>query len=419
MTNKVFDVPPMTKRRLQNGLRKLARYRAKLGAFSVAALKTRPEYALLYPAADELHALARDLRERSRLIKTVLLIGSGGSSLGAEAIDAALPRKRARLIVIDTVSPSMVSEAVSQLSAGREARQVAVCVVSKSGTTMETLANASVTLRALHRRFGDALYRQCYFIGASDSPLLAAARALKANAISMPDSISGRYSVGTEAGVVPLALLGHDVESFLVGLKDANESENEDLAAERAAWLYGYLTAGYCHYDFFAFAPSLAKLGAWYRQLLCESAGKKTTRRGKKMTRYFAPTVSTPADLHSTAQLYQSGLLKLVTDFVSFDETMGDEKIGPSRLASKLAHVTLSQTARALYHSTLGAYSQVALPHRVTTFAADRLPLELGRFVGLRMRETIYLCELLDVDAFTQPQVERYKKLAWKAILRA
>ncbi len=194
-----------------------------------------------------------------------------------------------------------------------------------------------------------------------------------------------------------------------------HEEDIEAVAAEGAARMSLYLQKKYHHYNFFAFEKRLERLGAWYRQLLAESIGKSVDRAGKLVKVGFIPTISTPVELHSIGQLYLSGFEGVYTDFVTFDDDSTDFRIPKQGLAKQFSKFSAQEVTTALYGGVVGAYHDKELAHRSTIFE-DELPYELGLFMALRMRETMYLAELLNLNAFDQPNVEDYKKKT-KAIL--
>jgi glucose-6-phosphate isomerase len=341
----------------------------------------------------------------------VVLIGIGGSSLGVEAVHSVLATENhPTLHVLDTVAPHELERVLVALGNVRRATQIAVVVVSKSGTTTETLANAEILLGSLAERWGKAIYHQTVMISDLNAPLHATAKRLKTHHLSLPHAVGGRYSVGTPVGLLPLLLLGHDIEAFLTGLAHSAEPAHEHVAREGAARLAAYLALGYTETTFFAFDTRLVRLGKWYRQLLAESVGKEQTRRGTRVRRTLTPTVITPVELHSVGQLYFSGTAAAYTDFVSFDDDVHDFAIpGKPAIATGLKKKSLQEIAIAIYGGVVAAYQERSMPFRATIFD-EELTYSLGLFMGTRMREVMYLAELLNVDAFDQPNVELYKQ---------
>lgn len=343
--------------------------------------------------------------------KHVVLIGIGGSSLGVEAVHAVLATAQSpELHVLDTLAPHELEAVLAKLAKVKKTTDVAVCVVSKSGTTVETLANAEILIGTLEEQFGAAIWQHVVCIGNPDTPFLQLAKKRKAHTIAMPEIVGGRYSVFTPVGLVPLALLGHDIEAILAGVEDATTENYLDVALTDAARLFLYLKGGVRHYNFFAFDTRLVRLGKWYRQLAAESLGKEQTRSGKAVKLGFLPTISTAVDLHSVGQLYFSQFPGVYTDFVTFNDDSVDYRI-PARpkLATALAKQTHQDIAAAIYAGVIEAYQERRLPYRSAIFD-EGLDYSLGLFMAMRMVEVMALAELLDVDAFNQPNVELYKQ---------
>jgi glucose-6-phosphate isomerase len=209
--------------------------------------------------------------------------------------------------------------------------------------------------------------------------------------------------------LVPLALLGHDTDSFIAGVLDAHTEDFESVVAHNAVRLSTYIKKGYQHYNFFAFETRLEKLGMWYRQLTAESLGKATDRAGSSVTKGFVPTISTSVELHSVGQLYLSGFSGVYTDFVTFDDEAYNFKIPKKALTSTYGKFDVQEIATALYGGVIGAYEEKSLPYRSTIFDDDNLAYSLGLFMSMRMLETMYIAELLNLNAFDQPNVELYK----------
>ncbi len=402
------DYSVITPDQLKKEVKKLSSYREdvlqKVSDFD----DTAPEFSLVYAAHPEVKDTLAYIKKEFKSIKHLLLIGIGGSSLGVEAVHSVLDRGAVKLTVLDTIAANEIEAAISALSAYKKASDIAVCVVSKSGSTAETLVNAGIVLEGLQKKFGDKLAKQTIFIGNKGTDVEKYAKKQVSHYIAMPDIIGGRYSVGTTVGLVPLALLKHDTDAFIEGYLAVHEEDIEEVVAEGAARMSLYMQKKYAHYNFFAFEKRLATLGAWYRQLFAESIGKRTDRAGKPVIKGFLPTISTPVELHSIGQLYLSGFPGVYTDFVTFDDESVDFKIPKTGLAKQYAKFTAQEVTTALYGGVVGAYHDSKLAHRTTIFEDERA-YELGLFMAMRMRETMYVAELLNLNAFDQPNVELYK----------
>lgn len=388
---------------------RLDQYRNHVEEISEAFDTTAPEYSLYYAAKEGYLEALMQLVSPFKKQRFVLVVGIGGSSLGLEAVHTALGEGEVQLGLVDMINPETITHYEELISQVKKVTDIVVCVVSKSGTTTETLANASVLLRILEAKFDTAIYKQTIFISDPGTELLKVGKKLGVTCVTTPKAIGGRFSVSTEAGLIPLLLLGHDVTQFLTGYIAASSTEHEAQAAEQARILYNYLKEKYRHYNFFAFTERLESLGRWYRQLVAESIGKAVTISGAPTTLGWVPTISTPVELHSIGQLYLSGFPGVFTDFVSIDDNGPDYKVGPTKIAPQLKKFTLEEVGTALYGGVVAAYKEIGLAHRATVLSED-IPYSVGLFMGMRIRETMYLCALLEVHAFDQPSVELYKQ---------
>ena len=404
-----FDDTRVTEKALKTNLSKLSKYRAEIALQAEKGDTTKSEYSLFYPKDYVLHETLEVVKKQFKNVKHVIVIGIGGSSLGVEAIHAVLDTGSSKLTVLDTVSAHNLDLALKEASKIKKVTELAVCVISKSGKTTETLTNAAIVLEALKETFGEVVYKQTIFIGDPGSEGLLYGKKKGSMVIEMPKIIGGRYSVATAVGLVPLTLLGHDTDEFISGYLDAAEERFESIVAESASRLALYHQFKYHHYNFFAFEPRLEKLGRWYRQLFAESLGKETKKDGKKVPGAMVPTISTPVELHSVGQLYMSGVPETLTDFVTFDDEQIDAKVPKSnKLAGGLKGLSMQEIATGLYGGVVSAYEERSLPYRATIFE-EELAYSLGLFMGMRLREVMYTAHLLNVDAFDQPNVELYK----------
>lgn len=404
------DTAQVTQNAVEKHQKKLAAYREEVRDLIEAGECTSPEAALATWQDEEMLAAVYALAPQFKRVKHVILVGIGGQTLGVEAIHSVLYDGRRELHVLDTVAPHELFAVLKKLKKIKKVEQVAVVVSSKSGGTIETLTNASTLLAALEEQFGKAIYQQTVTIGNAKNDLLTYGKKVGAHVLPMHEMVGGRYSIFTSAGLLPLLLLGHDIEAILEGVKDAGGDMFEAAAAESAARLHLYLTKGVRTVNFFAFDTRLVKLAKWYRQLAAESLGKATRMDGTANKHGFIPTISTPVELHSVGQLYFSGFAGVYTDFVSLEREEDDVVVSKrSKLAPHLRGNSLLEIGTAIYGGVVGAYNEKQLPYRATVLEDD-LAYSLGLFMGMRMLETMYVAHLMQVNAFDQPNVELYKE---------
>lgn len=404
-----FDTESISPSNIKRHLTSLESYRKQVSKVVSQRDTAKPEYALAHVANESLHDRLEQVKRDFTQVEHLVLVGIGGSNLGTAAIHEVLDEGKVKLSQLDTVSAADIERVLHDVRSYRSVKKIAVCVISKSGNTAETVSNAGVLLEALEKKFGKTLYQQTIFIGNAGTPFMKAGKRLGAQTIPMPEIVGGRFSVATEVGLVPLTLLKHNVDAFIEGVVDAASEEFEQLTAEAAARLYGYQKKGYRHYNFFAFEKRLYSLGAWYRQLFAESLGKTKDKKGKPVQSGMLPTVSTAVELHSVGQLYLSGFSGVYTDFVTFDDDTVDFQIPKKNISKDYGRFTVQEIATAIYGGVIGAYQEKQLSYRSTIFEDNRA-YTLGLFMAMRMREVMYLANLMNLNAFDQPNVELYKR---------
>lgn len=288
-------------------------------------------------------------------LKFFILVGIGGSNLGAKAVYDALrladplAQGKPEMLFADTVSPVTLERIIAKLKTAKK-EEILLNYVSKSDTTLESLENFA-KLKGYASTIVDT-YKDLEF----------------------DKSIGGRFSVLTEVGLFPLRTCGFNTDEMLRGKADATEGNAE--------WLFDQMQAGMVVHDMFLFNPELESLGKWYRQLMGESTGKD----GKGLL----PTVSIgTTDLHSMVQRYFGGPHNIATTFV---------KAGKS------------EPMNSIYEAVKQAYTDHNLPFQ-EYFMPKLNEYELGKFFETKMREIVHLAHFMGVDPYNQPNVEDYKKL--------
>lgn len=361
---------------------------------------------------------------RTGSLRFVLVVGIGGSNLGTRALydalygyaDALEPDRVPHCIFIDTFDATYFEKVSTVLQTVTSAEEIAVVIVSKSGTTTETVAGAALIYQTLRQKFPDLAARTAV-ISDADSPLQVLAVSEGMTALTIPKPVGGRFSVFSAAGLLPLALLGVDLEAFRQGAAEvvSGAFDGTDRSGEEVACVLAYAhDNGYRIHDLFMFAPRLESLGKWYRQLLAESIGKEKLVGGLLARVGLTPTVSIgTTDLHSVAQLTFAGPREKITTFVSVSGSSEGERLHSTSsfisLAPMIAERSVSEMLQATLKGVGQAYATRELPYIMCVFDGVT-PHELGAFMQYSMLHVMYLGVLLSVNAFDQPAVDAYKE---------
>jgi len=357
----------------------------------------------------------------------LVVIGIGGSHLGTAAIHEALYGKfyneqnpELKVYFADSVDTDYIYDIVLLIEQEIEkGHNVIINVVSKSGSTTETIANFEIFLYLLQR------YRSIdycnYVVVTTDegSRLWDLAEKKGFSRLAVPKKVGGRYSVFSSVSLFPLEMLGVDIDQLLAGARVMiSASTHTDIftnnAALSAAILYLHYQKNITIHNTFLFSEDLENVGKWYRQLMGESIGKEFDQRGQQVFVGITPTVSVgSADLHSVAQLYLGGPYDKFTTFISIQKSKSDVVVPMldefEQLVAQIQGKQLSSIMDAILRGVYAAYQKGKRPF-VTIELPKKSAYYLGQLLQFKMIEIIYLGYLLDINPFNQPQVELYKK---------
>ncbi|WP_435100244.1 glucose-6-phosphate isomerase [Halarchaeum sp. P4] len=353
-------------------------------------------------------AAIRDAVEPLTDADTVLTVGIGGSSLGAATLTDALDTD-GEAYYLDNVDPADVESLLADL----DLETTAVNVVSRSGTTAETLANFLVVRDAYEDAGVDWTARTLVTTGESGN-LRDLADEHDLPVLAVPDGVPGRFSVLSTVGLAPAAILGVDIEAALRGARAERDALSGSLF-ETPAYAYGALTyaldARGAHANVvMPYHESLETYAEWYAQLSAESLGKDGL--GQTPVRALGAT-----DQHSQLQLYRAGPNDKLVTFVRARE--GPDVPIPSADLEGLDYLegaTLGELRDAEFEATEASLADVGLPNvRVEIERVDAESLG-GLLFGMEAA-TVLAGELYEVETFVQPAVEWGKEVA-RGILR-
>lgn len=313
--------------------------------------------------------------------------------------------------------------AAAHAGAGRSF-QVLLVVISKSGSTLDTMSNFMVVYDALKQVSNITVQVVAVTdpaTGTQETLLHKLADEQGWPMFSVPDGVGGRFSVFSEVGLVTAACIGFDFEAFLGGARAMDEAcKTEDIWHNPAMLnaVLKYLAAANYGRDievFMPYADYLKSVAEWYVQLLAESLGKRTDRAGREVFYGRTPIVAVgTTDMHAQTQLHQDGKKDKVVQFIKVAKWTNDLPIPDVfPTAAKLSDISglrLSQALDAARQANAAALSEDGRFN--ATFALSEMnAFHLGELLYLLALSVAYEGELADVDAFDQPGVETYKRL--------
>jgi len=345
----------------------------------------------------------RDATDRFDRPEAVLTVGIGGSALGAATIANAL-ESDVDAYFLDNVDPDAVDALLDDLPLA----ETVVNVVSKSGTTAETLANFLVVREAMEAAGVDWTDRTLVTTG-EEGNLRALADAHDLPALDVPDGVPGRFSVLSTVGLAVPALQGHDIEAVLAGGRDGMERLSGSLF-ETPAYAYGAATyalaeRGALTNAVMPYAESLETFAEWFAQLWAESLGKDGL--GQTPARALGAT-----DQHSQLQLYRAGppdkLVSLIRPTERAEAAIPETDLDG---LSYLGGSSLGDLLDAEFEATEASLAAADVPNlRVEIDRVDER--SLGELLYAMEAACVLYGELASVSTFTQPAVEWGKKAA-------
>jgi glucose-6-phosphate isomerase len=359
---------------------------------------------------------------------TLVVLGLGGSALGASAIQQALhtpywnlldkkERKgHLRLFVLDNADPRWTSELLEAL----DLRKTLVNVISKSGATAECLANYFIFRDALNKKVGlkKAPRHFVFTTDAAKGYLRELAQKENIQSFTIPSNVGGRFSVLSPVGLVPAALTGVNILQLLEGAEIMSRRCNDGSLKENPSAVYAALQ--YLYYQkgkrlsvLMPYAHHLRGIAEWHSQLWAESLGKRLDRRGN--TVHTGPTpikAGGATDQHSQAQLYMEGPFDKILTFISVRDTGKKAVIPKIDKAHYLGGKTLNDLLKAEEQATRSALTKALRPN-LTIALSEVSALTLGQLFFFFEMAVAYMGELMNVNAFDQPGVELGKVYAY------
>ena len=355
---------------------------------------------------------------KAKGVELVIVIGIGGSYLGARCAIEALSHNFAKQLKSKNGNPEVVfagnnlsEEYVAELMDLAAERNTACIVISKSGTTTEPAVAFRIVKEFIEKNYSDASERIVAITDAKKGALKTLSTQEGYKTFVVPDNVGGRFSVLTPVGLLPIVVAGFDIRAMLEGAKEMEEAlavkSEENVAIQYAAMrnlLYSEL--GKKIEIMVTYNPKFQYLGEWWKQLYGES-------EGKDLKGIFPASVNNTADLHSMGQFIQEGERIMFETVINIENANRSVLIGSDEqnldqlnylagkhvehcnamamLGTKLAHIDggvpqLEVSVEKIDESTLGA---------------------LFYFFEFACGISAYV---LGVNPFNQPGVEAYKK---------
>jgi glucose-6-phosphate isomerase len=385
--------------------------------------------------ADEIATFAAEARER---YADFILIGIGGSSLGAIATIQALThpfrnllpadkRVGPRFFVLDNPDPEKVAATLATV----DLPNTLVNVVSKSGQTAETAANFLVVRDAMYVALGAEQARKQ--IIATTDPEAGLLRQMADQegyrTFPVPPGVDGRQTVLSAVGLIPAALAGVDIHALLAGARALRERASSASVRENPAYLLAALSVisdqqhGKSMLVTMPYADALFGVADWFRQLWAESLGKKLSTSGSVVFAGQTPIKALGAiDQHSQIQLYTEGPNDKLIQLIAIDRYRDRVEIPtPPANMPELAYFQGGELGQLLDRERLAtswALTSASRPNFNITVPGIDAGI-IGELFYLYQLQTVMAGALYTVNPFGQPGVEAGKNATYALMGRS
>ena len=375
------------------------------------------------------------VKEYAAMVKdrfeNILVLGIGGSALGGIAVTEALLKPYWNLLsdeqreglpkifFLDNIDPDTMTGLLDILDLSK----TLVNVITKSGSTAETMSQFMIVKDRLEKELGDN-YR--YNVVATTDKRTGVLRQIAEQegykTFVVPDDVGGRFSVFSAVGLLPFALVGIDIDAIVNGIKDMdlalkNTDINENIAAQNALIHYLMDTKkGKKLSVMMPYSSRLKYVSDWYAQLWAESLGKNKDKSGNDV--HIGPTpikALGATDQHSQIQLYNEGPNDKLITFIrveEFDNTLDIPNIFEYTGIRYLGGKTMNQLINAEADSTRVAISDYGRPN-VSIYLPKVDAYNIGQLLYMFEVQTAIAGELYNINTFDQPGVKQAKNYTY------
>ena len=376
-------------------------------------------------------AIVREIKATAEWVRSscesFVVLGIGGSALGPIAVQQALnhprwnelPREKRngpKFYVEDNVDPERMAALFDVI----DPETTIFNVITKSGSTSETMAQLLTVMRTLIDLYGEEHLKD-RLIATTDCEkgnLIGIAKQYGLKTFYVPEGVGGRFSELCPVGLLPAAVCGIDIETMLAGAALMDAVCDNDEVSRNPALMYAMLET--CAMEkganvgvLMPYADSLKYFADWYAQLWAESLGKK--RGGERVGQTPVKALGV-TDQHSQVQLYTDGPFDKTVTFLGVEKYRTeftiphavDENPNVAFLSGHTFNELISAERRATEHAV------TASGHMNKTILLPVVSAEtIGQLIMFFELATAYAGEILGIDAYDQPGVEEGKNMTY------
>ena len=373
---------------------------------------------------DKIKKAAEKIQKDSDVL---LVIGIGGSYLGARAVIESLTntfynmqsKNTRRMPQILYVGNNLSSTYVSDLIDYIADKDISINVISKSGTTTEPAIAFRIFREILENKYSLKEARERIYVTTDKKigALKELAKKEKYTTFVIPDNVGGRYSVLTAVGLLPIATAGINIDELMAGARFAQDRYSDENLKYNECYKYAVLRNMLYEKEknielLITYEPKMHYFIEWWKQLFGESEGKE--QKG-----IYPSGAEFTTDLHSLGQYIQEGRRNLFETVISIEKperdiTLKMEEDDLDNL-NYLEGKTLSYVNKKAMEGTIQAHVDGDVPNIVVNI--EKLDANnIGQLIYFFELACAMSGEILGVNPFNQPGVEKYKANMFKLL---
>ena len=366
---------------------------------------------------EKIKKCAKKIQEDSDIL---LVIGIGGSYLGARAVIESLTnsfynmqnkeqRKTPQILYVgNNLSPNYIHDVIDYIGD----KDISINVISKSGTTTEPAIAFRIFREIMENKYSlkEARSRIYVTTDKEKGALKELAKKEKYTTFVIPNDVGGRYSVLTAVGLLPIAVAGIDIDALMEGARIAEDRYSDENLKYNECYQYAVIRNMLYEKEkdielLITYEPKMHYFIEWWKQLFGESEGKE--QKG-----IYPSGAEFTTDLHSLGQYIQEGRRNLFETVISIEKperdiTLKMEEDDLDNL-NYLAGKTLSYVNKKAMEGTIEAHVDGDVPNVVINI--EKLDANnIGQLIYFFELACAMSGEILGVNPFNQPGVEKYK----------
>ncbi len=396
-------------------------------------VKSRPGFVKVVLDRGQMDAI-EDINQWVLSFNNLVLIGIGGSSLGAVALVNALTppdwnylskqerKGYLRIFFLENVDPDQTAAVLDEI----DPRETLFVVISKSGSTAECLAHYQIVRGLLQIRGIKPSEHLVFVTDPKKGFLRRLATEEKIVSLEIPPDLGGRFSVLSPVGLLPASAIGVDVKALIDGARDAYVKCSDIRVESNPAAMIAL-----CHYlhkqkgrtinVMMPYSNRLYSLADWFRQLWAESLGKKFSLSGEVVHEGLTPVKALGVvDQHSQLQLYMEGPDDKTITFIEVEKFDRDILVPSIHTDEEIGYLGGKKLADLLKSELIGTERSLAANGRpsMRIIFPTINAYDIGQFFMYYEFATALLGQLLKIDPYDQPGVELGKRITYSLMGR-